>query len=411
MKLIKELLADRGKLTFFGSMYGLIGLLLVFQILVGILPWLNDRSAPLVWVSGITHGKKCRGSLTVRVVAKDNDTAVGRMCFIVDDELIALRTGDTESLADTFLLDTDTLPEGVHSIKVKVVDTSLFAHTVIRQYEISVDRTPPVLTLKSKSTSAFQGDTLPLFIQADEVLEELQGELFEKNLIFFSYAGNKEYFRSLIGIPVLERAKSFKFTLRAIDLAGNEASVNVTVTITAKKFHQEQITLTPQKAGLLTDYTAIRNDYKKINAAYNIVSSRQLWKDTFIRPASGRISSPFGEQRVFNTTVYSVHRGIDIANKAGTPIYAANHGVVVLAEKLHLYGNTVIIDHGQGVHTMYAHMQKLTVTKNSKIEKGHLIGYMGDTGLTTGAHLHWEMRVNNLAVNPDQWIKLVFDFP
>jgi murein DD-endopeptidase MepM/ murein hydrolase activator NlpD len=411
MKIIKELLADRGKLIFFGSTYGLIVLILVLQFLVGVLPWLHDRSSPLVWVSGITPGQKCKGSISVRVVAEDKHTAVASIRFIVNDELFHLRTADMQAVSDTFRLDTDNLVEGTHTVEIQVTDSSLFTHTTLRQYKITVDRTAPVLTLKTENTASFQGDTLPLFIQADEELKELHGTLFEKRLVFFPSQANRKYFRSLIGIPVLKAPQSFSFTITAIDVAGNATELSVKASVIAKKFHQEQITLTPQKAGLLTDYTAIRNDYKKINAAYSIVSPRQLWKDVFLRPAVGRISSPFGEQRVFNNTVYSVHRGIDIANKAGTPINAANNGVVVLAEKLHLFGYTVIIDHGQGVHTMYAHMKRLAVAKDSSVEKGQLIGFMGDTGLTTGAHLHWELRVNGTAVNAGQWMRAAFGFP
>jgi murein DD-endopeptidase MepM/ murein hydrolase activator NlpD len=411
MKLIKEIWEDRGKFIFFTVTYGLIVLLLIFRILVAVLPWLNDESAPLVWISGISHKQCCKGSLSLRVVAEDTQTAVAGIHVFVNEELIASRTGDSACVSDTFFLDTDSLPEGIHSIKVKVTDSSLFAHTSERQYEINVDRTPPVLTLMSKITSALQGDTLPLFIQADEALATLQGEVFEKKIIFFPHPLHRDYFRGLIGIHVLQRPQSFVLVVQASDLAGNEVAIKITISVNAKKFHQEQITLTPQKAGLLTDYTAIRNDYKKINAAYSIVSSHQLWQDAFLRPAAGRVSSPFGEQRVFNFTIHSIHRGIDIANKAGTPIHAANYGIVVLAEKLHLYGNTVIIDHGQGVLTMYAHMQKLAVTKNSRVAKGQLIGFMGDTGLTTGAHLHWEMRVNGLAVNPGQWMETAFAYP
>lgn len=411
MKIIKELLADRGKLIFFGSTYGLIVLLLILQLLVGILPWLHDRSSPLVWISGISPGQKCKGMLAVRVVAEDKQTAVANMRFLVDDKLVHLRTADMQTVSDTFLLDTDSLTEATYKVKILVTDSSLFAHTTLREYEITVDRTAPVLTLKSAAASSFQGDTLPIFIQADEELKELHGTLFERELVFFPSPAGRECFRTLIGIPVLRAPHSFSFSITATDVAGNETELFVKASIIAKKFHQEQITLTPQKAGLLTDYTAIRNDYKKINAAYGIISPHQLWKDTFLRPAAGRITSPFGEQRVFNNTVYSVHRGIDIANKTGTPINAANSGVIVLAEKLHLFGYTVIIDHGQGVHTMYAHMQRLVAVKGSNIEKGQLIGLMGDTGLTTGAHVHWELRVNGLAVNPGQWMRTAFNFP
>ncbi len=411
MKLLKDFFSSKEKLLFIGISYGLLVLLLVFEVLVSVVPWLGDTGAPLVTVSGLKPELSFRDTVCLRVTARDEQTAVGSIGMFVDGNLIDRWNGDSQQASEVFAFDSRELPEGRHELLIQTADTSLFGHVGSRRYEIIVDRTPPVLSVLNTSTNTFQGDTLAVFIRAGEKLQNLEAVFLEKTYGCFAQEGGNTVYRALMGIPVLQPAKVFPLVMHATDLAGNSTDLALEIRLLQKGFHKEAITLSPVKAGLLTDYEAIREDYRKTRAAFAVLSERQLWRQGFIRPATGRTTSDFGEQRVFNAKVYSVHGGIDIANKAGTPVHASNAGVVVLAERLHLFGNAVIIDHGQGVLTMYAHMRKLEVTKNQRVVKGQLIGLMGDTGLATGPHVHWEMRVHGVVVNPAQWVSEPFDFP
>jgi murein DD-endopeptidase MepM/ murein hydrolase activator NlpD len=127
-------------------------------------------------------------------------------------------------------------------------------------------------------------------------------------------------------------------------------------------------------------------------------------------PAEGRITSPFGTYRTFSTGGEERHLGVDIANKEGTPIRAANRGEVMLAEGLIVRGNTVIMDHGRGVFSIYNHLAAVAVDPGQPVEKGQVIGYMGSSGLATGSHVHWEMRVFKWVVDPMQWTKAAFTY-
>ena len=95
----------------------------------------------------------------------------------------------------------------------------------------------------------------------------------------------------------------------------------------------------------------------------------------------------------------------------GTPIYAGNSGIVTLAGRLHLYGKSVIINHGHGVSSSYNHLSKIHVAPEEQVEKGQLIGLMGATGQVTGSHLHWGMVVNGIAVDPEEWTERDFSIP
>lgn len=124
----------------------------------------------------------------------------------------------------------------------------------------------------------------------------------------------------------------------------------------------------------------------------------------FLKPTTGRYTSMFGPRVHPITGVYKLHTGIDIANSYGTPIYAANPGKVIRASYYGAYGNTVIVDHGNGYKTLYAHLQSFNVSVGDMVSRGQKLGGMGSTGYSTGPHLHFEVRVNGTPKNPINYI-------
>jgi murein DD-endopeptidase MepM/ murein hydrolase activator NlpD len=117
-------------------------------------------------------------------------------------------------------------------------------------------------------------------------------------------------------------------------------------------------------------------------------------------------TSPYGSRRTYgNSPAITAHAGEDFSAAAGTPVFAPAAGTVVLAEKLFVRGNAVVLDHGGGVYTGYWHLSELEVMPGDQVAPGQRLGLVGSTGLSTGAHLHWEMRVGGLPVDPLQWVE------
>ncbi len=131
-------------------------------------------------------------------------------------------------------------------------------------------------------------------------------------------------------------------------------------------------------------------------------------RSRFREPLTGAYprTSPYGTRRTYgNSPVVSAHEGEDFSASPGTRVSAPAPGIVVLAEPLFVRGNAVIVDHGHGVFTGYWHLEEIAVRVGDAVEAGDLLGTVGSTGLSTGAHLHWEMRVNGIAVDPLQWVE------
>jgi len=145
----------------------------------------------------------------------------------------------------------------------------------------------------------------------------------------------------------------------------------------------------------------------KIKRIYAEGSVDRLWQSDFQLPMSSDITSPFGNKRVFNGKLKSFHNGVDFRARTPSPVFAANSGIVKLAENLFYSGNAVVIDHGTGIFTIYAHLSRIDVTPGSYIEKGQRLGLTGATGRVSGPHLHWGVKVNGIAVNPMQLIKIL----
>ncbi len=148
-------------------------------------------------------------------------------------------------------------------------------------------------------------------------------------------------------------------------------------------------------------------EYKEAMQIYNSVTPASYINSKFIMPLESKITSEFGNARIYNGTLNGYHGGTDFRAKVGTPLVSCNDGVVVLATDRFYAGGSVIIDHGRGIYTSYFHMSSFDVKKNQKVKKGQIIGLSGVSGRVTGPHLHFSARVSGIQVDPLQLIKLL----
>jgi murein DD-endopeptidase MepM/ murein hydrolase activator NlpD len=243
-----------------------------------------------------------------------------------------------------------------------------------------------------------QGQTLVVTVQAREPVTYSLSFLGQPYPV---HAGNAGAW-AFAPIPALQKIGYSPLTLRAGD---QELTVNVPVQ--AGKF--ETINIPAATAAPILSNTAKVNAETARTTKLFAGMTEGGWapRSRFDEPLHGqfRHTSPFGSRRTYgNDPTLSYHAGEDFSAIAGTPVYAPYEGTVVLAEKLFVRGNAVVLDHGNGVYTGYWHMSELDVKPGEHVKPGQLLGKVGSTGLSTGAHLHWEMRVDGMAVDPLQWV-------
>jgi murein DD-endopeptidase MepM/ murein hydrolase activator NlpD len=154
------------------------------------------------------------------------------------------------------------------------------------------------------------------------------------------------------------------------------------------------------------DQRQIAQDKETKAEVFKTVSAGREWRGSFAAPVNAEISDVFGVARVFNGSVQSTHQGLDFRVPSGTTVAAVNSGHVILARPLFFEGNCVVIDHGQGLLTLYLHMSKFSVKEGDDVSKGQAIGISGGTGRATGPHLHLAVRWQGVYLNPQVLLKL-----
>lgn len=176
----------------------------------------------------------------------------------------------------------------------------------------------------------------------------------------------------------------------------------VTVAVRAGSFPVEQLKVSRRFVELSPrDLARVRKEARRLRALYRRATPERLWRGAFAPPLLATPPSDnFGRKRILNDEPRSPHSGVDFAADPGTPVLAAQRGRVVLSAPLFFSGRTVILDHGLGLFSSYAHLRELGVKEGELVERGAWLGGVGATGRVTGPHLHWAMRLNEARVNP-----------
>jgi len=230
-------------------------------------------------------------------------------------------------------------------------------------------------------------------INFDEAETVIKRALVPKNFIG---PETKPYYKAFAGVHRLTDP-GIK-NLKIVSDTNHDYPVNVT----ERKVPVESFYLEPTKNELFAS-DKINNTWQLINNAKANPNPEKLWKGEFIVPSEGVKTLGFGDKLYINGSFAGSHFGIDYANVEGTPINASNSGTVTLAEETMSYGNTIILDHGQNIFTMYLHCSELKVQKGDRVNKGDLIALMGSTGIATGSHLHFTVFVGDVIVDNNDW--------
>ena len=263
---------------------------------------------------------------------------------------------------------------------------------------------------ESTSVNAFHAEVFPLEInQGDAFIIKVTdvpasspspvADLSEKRL-YFSSCG-ESCFLALGAIGMKTKPGTYSINI----FVGKQKKI-LPFTVKPTDFPTLNLTLPDEKVFLSPEnLKRAKNEDKKLQSLFQMVSEK-LWDGSFILPLANDFSTVFGTKRIMNQKRESVHRGLDIRGKMGEKVKASNHGRVVLAEELFFGGNTVIIDHGQGIYTIYMHLSEFKVQPETIISKGDTIGLVGASGRATGPHLHFGVKVLNVNTNPVSIIKL-----
>ena len=214
--------------------------------------------------------------------------------------------------------------------------------------------------------------------------------------------GESQNWKAIIGIPLKIELGEHK-----LKVVSNGVEANYLFEVVGKAYEAQYLTIKNKR-----QVNPNKEDMLRITRERKLISKAKInWREIdnvplrFIKPAKGPFSSSFGLRRFFNNQPRNPHSGLDIAAETGTPIVAPAAGIVTNAGDYFFNGKTVFLDHGQGLITMYCHMENISVEEGDIVDVNDLLGTIGSTGRVTGAHLHWSVILNNTTVEPLLFLK------
>lgn len=273
--------------------------------------------------------------------------------------------------------------------------------------ELAANMLPyPVKSISLSAQPVKRGETLVLVIET-QAPALCDVAYLDKTVQCFDQEDGRLY--ALLSLsPMLEPdTYAAEVRIRSDDA---ETAFTLPIVVAPGRFGFERIDLPPNRQALF-DPDLLRNESELVNRIANVRTAQRYWQIPFEYPVHSSVSSYFGARRSYGGSYNSYHSGVDFRASTGVPVKTPVAGTVVMAEALTVRGNAIIIDHGWGVLTGYWHLSEIGVEVGQFVKQGQVIGRVGNTGLSTGSHLHWQLWVDGKPVDPLQWTGAFYDFP
>ena len=253
------------------------------------------------------------------------------------------------------------------------------------------------LTITAAARAVRPGELVVLTVTAPNDLVLVKARAFARDLPAFAVDGKT--WRILVGIDLETAPRTYSVDISAGDHPVSHAMHRLVVvprTFRTRTLTVDEAFVNPPAEAL----DRIARETAELNELWAHPSARKLWEGPFVRPVPDAANSAFGTRSILNGQPRSPHSGADFNSAAGTPIKAPNGGRVVLAGDRYFTGNTVMIDHGLTLFSLFAHLSEIQVKVGEVVSAGDIVGKVGATGRVTGPHLHWSVRVNGARIDP-----------
>ena len=321
------------------------------------------------------------------------------------------------------------LKDGQIQIEVVATDQSIYhlgkGNSTRQLFEVTYDTRPPIISILSKAHNLTKGGSGLVTYRLNEEVEKSGVQIGDH--FFTGFLQESGAYASLIAYPFDMQEDNFVPRIYAIDLAGNERQAGIYYRANDKKFRQRNINLSnnfiqqkapefesmvPEIGEPIDTFLYVNGEIRRQNRAKMAelslkTSATPRWHGSFVQLQGAAVLAQFGDHRSYfyaNKQVdKAVHLGYDLASIAQAEIPAGNDGEVIWADYLGIYGLCIVIDHGLGLQTLYAHMSQLDVQPGEMVVKGQILGRTGATGMAGGDHLHFGTFVSGIAVQPLEW--------
>ncbi|MFN0087725.1 MAG: M23 family metallopeptidase [Blastocatellia bacterium] len=273
-------------------------------------------------------------------------------------------------------------------------------------------RARPQIVVSHIPAGPVSGSPCLFRIQSSPPLKQLAGEFLGRR-VFFNFDASTGTWYGLAGAGIETLPGEHPLILESTLLTGSRFSSVHSITIDRARYPSIKLTV-PSRFTEPDDAAKarIREERAIKNAAFRRVSSDRFWSGRFSSPVAPSplveevVTEPFGVARTFNGIRQSIHQGLDFRAATGTPVAAMNHGWVLLAREMFYEGGFLVIDHGQGLLSLFMHLSRIDVREGEKVAQGQIVALSGENGRATGPHLHAGIRWQGLYIDPAMLMRL-----
>jgi murein DD-endopeptidase MepM/ murein hydrolase activator NlpD len=268
---------------------------------------------------------------------------------------------------------------------------------LIAAWCVLLSSTPAPLRVSAPPATLQPGSVLLLTMASDDPLPALRARAFNRDLAPFPAGLDGRTWQVLVGIDLDVKPGTYAVEIEA----GPQTRTVYSLAVKPRRFPTRALKVDPDLVNPPPqELERIAREAQRLHRLWDAPASARLWEGPFVRPVPDAANSSFGTRSIYNGEARSPHGGTDFLSPAGRPIKAPNAGRVVLAGSLYFTGGTVVIDHGLGVLSLFAHLSSVGVREGDIVKTGDPIGEVGATGRVTGPHLHWAVRVGGARVDP-----------
>lgn len=304
-------------------------------------------------------------------------------------------------------IDLTHLENGPHTFEVEATDSSYNQNKTREKVTFYVDNLPLKAEYLEPRYTVEQGKTLHLKMQLNKPIAQARISFLSKDYFFYPDSEGSTLYECFIPIDCEEKTLEVTPQTEITDAVGNSLKVSCNIQVKPFAFKKQRgFTVSEEKLEQEKEVsmnTKILRD--AINKWVQDSPKKKLWNGPFEYPIEvQRVTTPFGEVRTTPQRGRYHHKGLDLVNHPRSVVWAAQHGKIVIKDRFLMTGNTIVIDHGLGIFTLYAHLEDFgDINVGDTVQKGNPIGRLGMTGYASGYHLHWEMLVQGTQVDPVEW--------
>ncbi len=368
------------------------------------------KSAPDLTVSGIEDNGYYSGDVQCIVTGHDAYKVANISAWLDGKNLVNKHKISRKYFDYTVPISTKTITNGKHILKIDIENGIYNRKSTSKEIVFYVDNLPlQAAFVKSESDyKVFQGRTLHIQFQTNKEIKSAQVNALSKTYDCFPESQGALIYECFIPISCEESPNEYLASIDIQDKVGNSLNLNLKFHVVAFPFKKQIVKITPEKLRL--EQEAGQSEKALDDAIEEVTKNspkKKLWQGMFYAPTDIKaVTTDFGTVRTTQHRGLYAHKAVDVTNTPRSVVWSTQDGIVVLKDRFAHSGNTVAVDHGYGIISLFFHLDNFAnINVGDKIKRGNPVGTLGMTGHATGYHLHWEMRVNNIAVDPLQWIK------